>query len=240
MCGRFAQVFEDTDVSRIEEIIRAACQSDELLIPSFNTAPTEPAGIIAKPEPSGPPMTCRARFGLVPSWSDGPGSGPLMFNARSETLREKPSFRGLVRSRRCVVPISGFFEWQAVDGQRQKRPWYLSRADGDPMLVAGLWDTWCADGSELDSFAILTRAPDSFMEPIHDRMPVILEPDAAPDWIDGSLGDRQVDAMIAAQPAAGVLTGHRISRAISKAKGDDPSILDPIEAEDGEQGTLFG
>lgn len=126
-----------------------------------------------------------------------------MFNARSETLREKPSFRGLVQSRRCIVPISGFFEWQAVDGQRQKRPWYLSRADGDPMLLAGLWDTWSAEGSELDSFAILTRAPDSFMEPIHDRMPVILEPDSAPDWINGSLGDRAVDAMISADPHPG-------------------------------------
>ncbi|MGJ8637082.1 MAG: SOS response-associated peptidase [Phycisphaerales bacterium] len=250
MCGRFAQVFEEKEVSRIEEILRAACSVEDLGIPCFNTAPTDQAGIVVQGEgdqqdrkhQSGRNRSRRARFGLVPSWSDGPGTGPMMMNARSETVREKAAFRGLVRSRRCVVPISGFFEWEKVDGEKRKRPWYVTRADGEAMLLAGLWDTWVSDGglgSELDSFSILTMVPDSFLGAIHDRMPVILEHEEVGVWMDREQSDREIDGLLARGPIEGVLTGHRVGRGVASAERGDATVLNPIEAEEGEQGRLF-
>lgn len=248
MCGRFAQVFEEKDVSRIEEILRAACSIEDLGIPSFHTAPTDEAGIVVGSgaeacEPGVVGRSCsrsrRARFGLVPSWSDGPGSGPMMMNARSETVREKAAFRGLVRSRRCVVPVSGFFEWEKVDGEKRKRPWFVKRADGEAMLLAGVWDTWGKDGGELESFSVLTMAPDSFLGAIHDRMPVILETEETGVWMDRESADREIDGLLLRGPIEGVLTGHRVGRGVASAGRGDARILDPVVGEEGEQGRLF-
>lgn len=247
MCGRFAQVFEEKEVSRIEEILRAACSIEDLGIPSFNTAPTDQAGIVVqgerdqqhrKHEPRWA-RSRRARFGLVPSWADGLGSGPMMMNARSETVREKAAFRGLVRSRRCVVPVSGFFEWEKVDGEKRKRPWYITRADGEAMLLAGVWDTWVADGSELDSFSVLTMAPDSFLGAIHDRMPVILEAEETGVWMDRESGDREIDGVLSRGAIEGVLTGHRVGRGVATAARGDERVIEAIDGEEGEQGRLF-
>lgn len=249
MCGRFAQVFEEKDVSRIEEILRAACSIEDLGVLSFNTAPTDQAGIVVGTDSADDRTrgvvgrSRRARFGLVPSWADGPGgrggTGPMMMNARSETVREKAAFRGLVRSRRCVVPISGFFEWEQVDGEKRKRPWYVTRADGEAMLLAGVWDTWVSDGSELDSFSVLTMVPDSFLGAIHDRMPVILEHEEAGVWMDRERSDREIDGVLGRGPIEGVLSGHRVGRGVASAGRRDASVLDAIDGEEGEQGRLF-
>lgn len=251
MCGRFTQVFDEKDVSRIEEILRASCSIEDLGIPVFNTAPTDDAGIVVQGEGGSAEVknrSRRARFGLVPSWSDGPGgkdgNGHMMMNARSETVREKAAFRGLVRSRRCVVPVSGFFEWEAVDGEKRKRPWYVKRADGEAMLLAGLWDTWlqkdgAQDGSELDSFSILTMGPDSFLGAIHDRMPVILEREETGVWVDRESSDGEIDGLLGRGPNEGVLTGHRVGRGVASADRRDGSVIERIEAEEGEQGRLF-
>lgn len=239
MCGRFAQVFEEKDVSRIEEILRAACSIEDLGIPSFNTAPTDEVGIVVQGDRGQENRSRRARFGLVPSWSDGPGSGPMMMNARSETVREKAAFRGLVRSRRCVVPVSGFFEWEKVGGEKRKRPWFVKRADGEAMLLAGVWDTWIKEGGELDSFSVLTMAPDSFLGAIHDRMPVILETEETGVWMDRESADREIDGLLCRGPIEGVLTGHRVGRGVASAGRGDASVLEAIDGEDGEQGRLF-
>ncbi|MBO6512426.1 MAG: SOS response-associated peptidase [Phycisphaerales bacterium] len=239
MCGRFAQVFEEQGISRIEQILRAACSVEDLGIPCFNTAPTDQAGIVVQGEQGQAHRSKRARFGLVPAWSDGPGTGPMMMNARSETVREKAAFRGLVRSRRCVVPISGFFEWEQVAGEKRKRPWYVTRADGGAMLLAGVWDSWVQGGSELDSFSILTMEPDSFLGAIHDRMPVILENEETGVWMDREASDREIDRLLGRGPIVGVLTGHRVGRGVATAARGDAGVIEAIDGEEGEQGTLF-
>ena len=110
MCGRFAQVFEDKDVSRIEQILRASINADDLLIDSFNIAPTQDALVCESGEDES--NLTRARFGLTPSWAKDSSISAKMINARSETVHEKPAYKGLVDRQRCIVPMSGFYEWE--------------------------------------------------------------------------------------------------------------------------------
>ncbi len=242
MCGRFAQVFDDQGLDRVETILRAMIRvGSDPFRGSYNVAPTQAAVVVEGGEGPGerPRRGSGARFGLVPSWSKGSEDGPLMFNARSETIREKASFRNLVRSRRCVVPVLGFYEWQGVVGEKRKRPWFLSRADGDPMMLGGVCDTWVgSDGSELDSFAIITKRPDSFVGTVHDRMPLILEREAIELWFDREAPDREIDVLLNADPVEGVVSGIRVGSRVSSVVHDDPGLIE--ESVEGDQGMLFG
>ncbi|MFK7758859.1 MAG: SOS response-associated peptidase [Phycisphaerales bacterium] len=251
MCGRFAQVFEDKDVSRIEEILRAAIKvSDqdpliETFNECFNIAPTQNA-LIARSSDSQSNSTHAqldlARFGLIPSWSKDLNQQATMNNARRETIYEKPSYRGLIRSRRCLIPMNGFFEWQSIPGERTKRPWYISRADHDVLMLGGVWDSWIDrehGDTQIDSFSIVTRESNEFMSPIHHRMPVVIEPAMAGDWIDPNTAQDQIHQMML-DPTDGTLRSHRVSKRVNSVVHDDPALLEPIIKEDGEQGMLFG
>tara|TARA_R110000868_G_scaffold119469_2_gene316914 strand:- start:233293 stop:234018 length:726 start_codon:yes stop_codon:yes gene_type:complete len=241
MCGRFAQVFEDKDVSRIEEILRAALgdatDADDLLLQSFNIAPTQTA-LIAR-NTDGESTFTRARYGLVPSWAKDVSVSAKMINARSETVHEKPAFRGLVGSRRCVVPVSGFYEWEAVAGERHKQPWYVTRGDGEPMMLAGLWDRWVDGDERIDSFTMLTMDAKGFMAGIHHRMPVVLERDGVVGWTGLSAGVE--DVVCGGVDGGDVLTGHRVGRRVNSPANDDAGLI--VEVDEGEiagEGTLWG
>jgi putative SOS response-associated peptidase YedK len=122
------------------------------------------------------------QWGLVPSWSKDPSIGARLINARSETAAEKPSFRSALRRRRCLIPASGFYEWQRRPNGKQ--PYVIGMADGNPFAFAGLWEHWHGlDGSELETCTVLTTEANELMAPIHDRMPVILEPQDYADWL---------------------------------------------------------
>lgn len=255
MCGRFAQVFDDKDVSRIEEILRAALQVDNLdplltpllnpLIECFNIAPTQNAVIAHVTDTHRRPKRAQltqARFGLIPSWSKDLNQQATMNNARRETIYEKPSYRGLIRSRRCLIPMNGFYEWQAIPGERTKRPWFMSRVDGDVLMVGGVWDSWVDQqhgDTEIDSFSIVTRDSNAFMTPIHHRMPVVIEAEMAGDWIDPKTDQGRIHELMLS-PSEGTLCGHRVSKRVNSVVHDDPALLEPIIKEDGEQGMLFG
>jgi putative SOS response-associated peptidase YedK len=122
-----------------------------------------------------------ARWGLIPSWAKDDSIARHTFNARGETVSGKPSFQAAFRRRRCIVPVSAFFEWQAVPGERKKRKFRLAGADGHPLAIAGLWERWTRPetGEAVDSFTVITTGANGVVAPIHDRMPVIL---AAHDW----------------------------------------------------------
>lgn len=232
MCGRFAQVFEEKEVSRIEEILRAAVGADDLLVESFNIAPTQEA-VIGRVE-DGERVLDRARFGLTPSWAKDRSMAGKMINARIETVTEKPAYRGLVDRRRCVVPVSGFYEWEQREGMKQKQPWYLRRGDGDVMMLAGLWDRW--EGDEvIDSFTLLTTGARGFLAGFHHRMPVVLDADAVEGWMGMLVG-------VGGLAVGGdVLTGHRVGRRVNSPANDDAGLI--VEVEEGEvegEGTLWG
>lgn len=237
MCGRFAQVFEDKDVSRIEEILRAALgevsMAGDLLLDSFNIAPSQDALVCEAGE--GSDGMTRARFGLTPSWAKDASMSSKMINARSETAHEKPAYRGLVDRRRCVVPISGFYEWEAGSGKKAKQPWYVERGDGDVMMLAGLWDRWATDSGDVDSFSLLTMDAAGFLAGIHHRMPMVLESAMVEGWMGLTVGLNELGV------DGEALTGHRVGRRVNSPSNNDAGLVDEVaEGQIERDGTLWG
>lgn len=159
----------------------------------YNLKPTERISFV-RSDDSGEPIGLVGRWGLEPRWIRDPKQlkTPL-FNARSETAAEKPSFRDAIKHDRCVILVDAFYEWQAITGQAKKQPWVIRRADGEPMILAGL----CASHEWGESFTILTTSPNTLMAPIHDRMPVVLDPDSLEHWLDPATTDpREIEDLL--------------------------------------------
>ena len=178
MCSRYS-------LTSPHEAVRAyfKYEGEHVFPPRPTIAPTEPVGIVRN-SPAGVREFALVRWGLLPPWVKDPREFSTLINARSETVTEKPSFRGAIRHKRCLVPADGFYEWMGEKGS--KRPFRFGRADGGGVFaMAGLYEQWMgADGSELESMAILTTDANAFMAPIHDRMPVILDPKDFELWLD--------------------------------------------------------
>jgi putative SOS response-associated peptidase YedK len=195
------------------------------LAPRYNIAPTQPVPVVRVADGGRREMVL-VRWGLVPGWSRGPDNRYSMINARVETVAQKPAYRGALRYRRCLVPADGFYEWRAT--ARGKQPYVLRAADDRPLALAGLWEHWQdADGNELESCVILVRAANTQVAPVHDRMPVIMDPGSFERWLDPRLQKSQpVETLLAAQqPPA--LTVYPVSRAVNSPSNDSPDLLKP-------------
>lgn len=169
------------------------------------------------------------RWGLIPSWAKDLSSLPMLHNARGETVAEKPMFRQALRKRRCIVPASGFYEWKTVPGQRLKQPFYISFKDGAPMSFAGLWETArMPDGGTLDTCTIITTGANTVLEPIHHRMPVLLD---RSDW-QAWLGHEPIEPSRLAEMikpfAPDNMQAWGVSHAVNKAANDNPALIEPI------------
>lgn len=185
MCGRYSL---KASPGAIGDLLGLA--AIEPFPPRYNIAPTQPiliaiGGRDERPETNLSGRTAvLVRWGFVPSWVKDWKSFPLLFNARSETAADKSSFRAAMRYRRCLIPASGFYEWRRR-GSTRSEPYLLRRGDGQPFCFAGLMETWLgADGSEVDTAAILTTAANRQIAPIHDRMPVIVHPADFTRWLN--------------------------------------------------------
>ena len=188
MCGRFVLSVTYRKLAEHFDLT-----GDLEMSPSWNIAPsTRICSITA--DPQGGRHLHRMRWGLIPSWAKDASIGHKLANARGETVAEKPSFRSAFKQRRCIIPASGFFEWKAEQGVKQ--PWYVSLKSGEPMAFAGLWETWHSKEQPLPaspsqgrgedvvvSCCIITTAANALMEPIHDRMPVILDREQWSTWL---------------------------------------------------------
>ncbi len=171
MCGRFAL---DTPPQKLAEHFNLSAKLS--FHASWNIAPrTNICAITA--DQQGTRSLRMLHWGLIPSWAKDASIGNKLTNARGETVAEKPSFRSAFKARRCIIPASGFFEWKS-DG-RVKQPFYMSLKSGDPMALAGIWETW----GDTETCCIITTSPNSLMEPIHDRMPVILDAENWAQWL---------------------------------------------------------
>lgn len=150
----------------------------------YNVAPTQSAPVIV-PDPAGAGAVLRMmQWGLIPAWAKDSAIGASLVNARAETVDTKASFREAFKRRRCLVPMSGFYEWRAVEGRKLKQPMYISPVDGLPWLVAGLFESWASpQGLSVETFTIVTTGANDAIRGFHDRMPVILEPDRARLWL---------------------------------------------------------
>lgn len=187
MCGRFAL---NENPRKFAEHFHLP--GDPELSSSWNIAPSLQIYTLTD-DTEGHRHLNKMRWGLIPSWAKDATIGNKLANARGETVAEKPSFRSAFKSRRCLIPASGFYEWKTVNGV--KYPWYISLKSGDPMAFAGLWETWHPkEGETIESCCIITTDANSLMEPIHDRMPIILDQDQWGTWLSPQI--KQPDKLL--------------------------------------------
>jgi putative SOS response-associated peptidase YedK len=221
MCGRFTldpttKLYERFDISNRLEIKAR-----------YNIAPTQDVPVIVRNSPN---RIVMMRWGLIPHWAKDESIGYKMINARAETITEKPSFKTLLPSKRCIVPASGYYEWQKTEGNG-KQPFYIHDADDAYLPFAGLYTTWKnPEGRELYSFTIITTAPTVNLQAIRDRMPVILEPEAEDMWLNPDVTDPGALTPLLHPYAVKVLDFYPVSKAVNRA-GFDSSMLIQKEVE---------
>jgi putative SOS response-associated peptidase YedK len=171
------------------------------------------------------------RWGLVPSWAKDPSIGHKLNNARAEGVFEKPSFRQAIRKRRCLLPASGFYEWQVTGGAKApKQPWYISAKDGEPFAFAGLFEAWrpTTDSEWLLTCCVITTEPNALMAPIHDRMPVIIERAQWAAWLARGTSERNEVEPLMTQLDAGEMQAWPVSRAVSRGTAEGAELIEPI------------
>lgn len=222
MCGRYT-------LTSAPEAIRALFRYAERpnFPPRYNIAPTQPIAIVRMAE--GKRQFALVRWGLLPSWVKDPRTFSLLVNARGESVLGKPAFRAAMKYRRCLIPADGFYEWQKA-GER-KRPFFV-RARGDgPLAFAGLWEAWTGpNGEELETAAIVTTRASRALAPIHERMPVVVPPEAFDLWLDCANVDAETAAALIAPARDDLLEAHEISTAVNRVANDNPTLIDPAAA----------
>lgn len=219
MCGRFVMTLEP---SKVEQFFGVSEVPE--IIPRYNIAPSQQILAICQ-NGDGYRHARSFRWGLVPSWSKDPAIGNKMINARSETVGEKPAFRGPIRYHRCLIPASGFYEWSRQgDG---KVPFYIHRKDQEPLAFAGIWDTWKSMDKVIESCSILTTDANSLISKLHDRMPVILSQSEFAAWLDREVTDVEKLKLLFAPFPSDMLNAFQVSTLVNNTRNDSPECLNP-------------
>ena len=221
MCGRMAITLPH---EAMVQLFDAQPDNDLPEVPNYNVCPTVQVHTVTSAD--GTRRLRPMRWGFVPRWYKTPGDGPLLINARAETVVEKPAFRDAVRETRCLVVASGFYEWTVTE-EKAKLPRYITRADGAPLVMGAVWRQWHAPGSEevLATCAVVTLAANDFMGRIHTRMPLVLAPEDWALWL-GEAGKGAAALMVAAPEDA--LRMHRVDRAVNSNRATGPDLIAPI------------
>jgi len=224
MCGRFTLTLLLAELEKrffIDEIMAS-------LQPRYNIAPTQNVAVIINKENPGRVLT-QMRWGLIPSWADDPKIGSRMINARAETVAEKPSFKKLLVQKRCLIPADGFYEWKK--NGKVKTPLRITLQDEKPFAFAGLWEKWTDPKTKLEihSCTIITCEANSFLQAIHDRMPVILKKEAEDVWLDGSIVEpAQLTKLLVPFPAK-EMRAYPVSSLVNSPSYDGPECVKPME-----------
>lgn len=227
MCGRFQQ---SSDLAALQDRFAFSAEGLEYR-PRWNLAPGQDALVVRLGE--GGRQGSLLRWGLVPAWAKEPSTGYKMINARAEGIAEKPAFRGPFKRSRCLIPADAFYEWAKSQGGKQ--PFRLGLADGGPFALAGLWERWQSpEGGELESFTIITTSANALLEPIHDRMPVMLPPEGEAAWLDPARRAEDLEGLLKPYPAQD-MRSQAVSRRLNSPANEGPELIDPVET----QGGLF-
>ena len=222
MCGRFTMTHPNDAMAAL---FGAVPGNDLPPVPRFNICPTQDVAVVTA-EPGAGRRLRAMRWGFVPHWYKAVNDGPLILNARADTIATKPAFREAVRARRCILPASGFYEWSAgPDGARL--PWYITRSDGAPLAFAAIWQPWERDGTDLVTCAIVTTEAGPDMAAIHHREPVVLDPQDWPLWL-GEAGHGA--AVLMKATAQGGLKAHRVAPTVNSNRAIGPELIVPIPA----------
>ena len=227
MCGRFALMTPTEQLAMLFDVPETAVEALPPSVPRYNIAPTQPVAAI-RLDKNGERDFTFFHWGLIPSWAKDVSIGSRMINARSETVTEKPSFRTAFKRRRCLIPADGFYEWQKVDGGKQ--PMFIRPAESEkrPFALAGLWEMWSdPDGGTLQSCTILTTTPNELMAPIHNRMPVIIEPEDFDLWLQPEPDPEQGLHLLRPYPAE-KMSAYPVSTLVNNPRNDAPDCIQPI------------
>jgi putative SOS response-associated peptidase YedK len=221
MCGRYTLT---TDAAMLQAEFKLDSIPQDLA-PRYNIAPTQPVAVVVNE--GGARQLDVFQWGLIPFWAKDKAIGSKMINARAETLAEKPSFKRPLQKQRCLVLADGFYEWQKTS--RGKIPTYIHLKDRKPFAFAGLWDRWTAsDGEEILSCTIVTTTPNSLIEPIHNRMPVILPQEAVETWLNPvEQSPKTLLPLLKAYPA-GKMASYHVSKLVNSPANDLPDCIRPV------------
>ena len=223
MCGRFSNYTPIEESAAFFELERVWPGFQ----PRYNISPAMEATIIRSGPQDGKREAISARWGLIPSWAKDPFKGPPLINARSETVGEKPAFRKAVKSRRCLVPANGFYEW--ARSKSRKTPFYFRMKGESPLAMAGLWEFREDPEGDILSFTILTTQPNELVSDIHDRMPVILDRHSFGAWLD--LDNNKVDGLtpLFAPFSSDKMTMYQVNALVNKTGTEGPECIAPVE-----------
>lgn len=232
MCGRFVS---SSSPEQIAQYFDVDAVDDKILErgPNYNTAPTSEVLVVRE---DGTTRRLEAfRWGLVPSWAKDLSVGSRMINSRAETVATKPSFRKAFATRRCIIPVDGFYEWKATPGEKKKQPYYIHRPDDEPFAFAGLWEQWRGpkDQPPLDdpirTCSIITTEANSKMAEIHNRMPVILPQTAWGDWLSTEDQDTETLGKFLVPAPSKLITFHPVSAEVNNARNRGEHLMDEID-----------
>lgn len=220
MCGRYSfakpdGIYERFGLGQVESELR----------PRYNIAPTQPVPVVIHQNG----MNClhMLRWGMIPHWAKDVSIGNKLINARAETLEKKPSFRKSLEQKRCLVLADGFYEWKKEG--HGKKPYRITLQDGNPFAFAGLWDSWLSStGQTINSCTIITTSPNKLMEPIHDRMPVILPRDLESIWLDENVtSSREAKGLLTPFPAE-MMAAYEVAPMVNSPHNDSPECMAPV------------
>ncbi len=222
MCGRFTLI---TPVPILAELFLFPEPPQVPPPPRYNVAPTQ--AVAAVRAVSGPDdrELVWLRWGLVPPWADDPAIGNRLINGRAETAATKPAFRSAFRQRRCLIPADGFYEWQRIGGKKQ--PYYFRRRDGRPFAFAGLWEHWQGPQGPLESCTLLTTEANDLVRPVHERMPVILEPGAYERWLDPAVHEPELLQPLLHPLPGEAMTAYPVSPTVNNPRNESPRCIEP-------------
>jgi len=224
MCGRFTlflSIAEITDEFEVYDV-------DWIQEPSYNIAPGQNiAGVLKK---DGNKSLTTLRWGLIPHWAKEENIGYRMINARAETLTQKPTFSRPLKTQRCIIPANGFYEWKQDIVSRRKAPFYIKLHSGKPMGFAGLYDTWRSkEGKIITSCTIITTKPNALIEQLHNRMPVILEPNSREMWLDKAIQEPRELIPLLKPYDANEMAMYEVSKMVNSIKFNGPDCIKPVK-----------
>ncbi|BAZ54242.1 hypothetical protein NIES4103_69270 (plasmid) [Nostoc sp. NIES-4103] len=225
MCGRFTL---NQPATVLAQVFGVQLVAD--LAPQYNIAPTQMVATVLHNPHSDQREFQYLRWGLIPSWAKDPGMGAKLINARAETVAEKPAFRSAFKRQRCLVLADGFYEWQRQQGKKQ--PFYFRLQDGQPFGFAGLWSKWRSPAQEeIVSCTILTTAANELLQPIHDRMPVIISRQDYNLWLDTQVQTPEALQQLLLPYAAEAMRAYPVSTLVNNSQHNSPECIIPLSGD---------
>ncbi|HKI06328.1 MAG TPA: SOS response-associated peptidase [Thermoanaerobaculia bacterium] len=223
MCGRYTLTSSGEELALLFDI------SDlPMVLPRYNLAPTQEAAVVRVTAPGEPRRLDLLKWGLIPYWAKEASIGNRMINARAESVAEKPAYKWSFKKKRCLIAADGFYEWKKEG--KLKQPYLIHRQDGKPFAFAGLWSSWKNPAQEkpVETFTILTTDANDLMRPLHDRMPVILDPENFDLWLDPKMEDAAKLQPLLLPYAADTFEAFPVSRTVNSPANESASCIAPL------------